>query len=186
MSDECLELQNIEYQTMLLNSNNKIVSTKENTDNIDHFLDNEMQNSHNKPWNKLGNHIKSKIFDDFVETTSIENNYDDKTKLELREYLKKCTERKKLLKIKDVVYDKEKGIIKSIPTLLFDTIRQRFTLKVVDRKKTSLKSLAPIKRNKTNKLTTKKVLPKRALPKRALLKKVLPKKVGSKKVVDNI
>jgi hypothetical protein len=176
MSDECLELQNIEYQTMLLNSNNKIVSTKEDTDNIDHFLDNEMQNSYNKPWNKLGNHIKTKIFDDFVETNSIEHKYDDKTKLELRKYLKKCTERKKLLKIKDVIYDKENGVIKSIPTLLFDTVRQRFTLKVVDRKKTSLKSLAPPRRNKTN---------KKVLPKKALLKKVLPKKVVDKKVVEN-
>tara|TARA_B110000046_G_scaffold184863_1_gene224604 strand:+ start:14823 stop:15356 length:534 start_codon:yes stop_codon:yes gene_type:complete len=177
MTDECLELQNIEYQTMLLNSNNKIVSTKKDTDNIDHFLDNEMQNSYNKPWNKLSNHIKTKMFYDFVETNSIENKYDNKTKLELLKYLKKCTERKKLLKIKDVVYDKENGVIKSIPTLLFDAVRQRFTLKVVDRKKTSLKSLAPSRRNKTN----KKIFNKKGLP-----NKVLNKKGLSNKTIDDI
>ena len=34
MSEECMELQNIEYQTMLLNSNSKVTSNKIPTMNI--------------------------------------------------------------------------------------------------------------------------------------------------------
>ena len=41
MSEDCMELQNIEYQTMLLNSNSKVTSNKEDTLNIDGFLEKE-------------------------------------------------------------------------------------------------------------------------------------------------
>lgn len=41
MSDECVELKNIKYQTMLLNGNNKIDSVKKNSDNLLDFLDKE-------------------------------------------------------------------------------------------------------------------------------------------------
>jgi hypothetical protein len=153
MSDQCVELQNIEYQTMLLNNNNKVVSNKQNTDNIEQFLNNEKENSYYKPWNKLGNHIKIKILTQYAERLSEEMNYTSEQQHELLQYIKTCIHRKKLSKIKDVDYDKEKGIINNIPTLIFDTNRQKFTLKTTDRKNSSLKSLAPPKRNKTNKIT---------------------------------
>ena len=54
MSEECMELQNIEYQTMLLNSNSKVTSNKEDTSNIDGFLEKKKKNNQNKPWSKLG------------------------------------------------------------------------------------------------------------------------------------
>ena len=138
---------------MLLNNNNKVVSNKENTDNIEQFLNNEKEKSYYKPWNKLGNHIKIKILTQYAERLSEEMNYTSEQQQELLQYIKTCIHRKKLSKIKDVDYDKEKGIINNIPTLIFDTNRQKFTLKTTDRKNSSLKSLAPPKRNKTNKIT---------------------------------
>ena len=38
MSDVCQELQNIKYQTMLLNHNSKIYESTPNTENIEIFL----------------------------------------------------------------------------------------------------------------------------------------------------
>ena len=156
MSDQCVELQNIEYQTMLLNNNNKVVSNKQNTDDIEQFLNNEKEHSYYKPWNKLGNHIKLQILNQYVERLSEEMNYTDDQQKDLLQYIKTCIHRKKLSKIKDVDYDKEKGIINSIPSLIFDKNRQKFTLKTTEKKNSSLKGLAPPRRNKTNKVTKNK------------------------------
>jgi hypothetical protein len=50
----------------------------------------------------------------------------------------------KLQKTKDVVYDKEKGVIQSIPALFFNVGNRAFTLKNLDVKRVStLKSLTP-------------------------------------------
>jgi hypothetical protein len=156
MSEQCVELQNIEYQTMLLNNNNKVVSNKQNSDDIEQFLTNEKQNSYYKPWNKLGNHIKIKILTQYIETLCEEMNYTDEQKKDLLQYIKTCIHRKKLSKIKEVDYDKEKGIINNIPSLTFDKNRQKFTLKTTEKKNSSLKGLAPPRRNKTNKVTKNK------------------------------
>jgi hypothetical protein len=152
MTDQCVELQNIQYQTMLLNNNNTVISTIQDSDNIEHFLNHEKENSYYKPWNKLGNHIKLKILTQYIETLSEERNYTNEQQKELLQYIKTCIQRKKLSKIKDVNYDKEKGIINNIPNLIFDKTRHKFTLKIMEKKKSSLKSLAPPRRNKTNKL----------------------------------
>ena len=39
-SEECVELKNINYQTMLLNSNTQIDSNKKNSENLNDFLEN--------------------------------------------------------------------------------------------------------------------------------------------------
>ena len=41
--EECLELKNIKYQTMLLNNNTKIYETTPNTSNIEKFLEKELK-----------------------------------------------------------------------------------------------------------------------------------------------
>ena len=41
--EECLELKNIKYQTMLLNNNTKIYETTPNTSNIENFLEKELE-----------------------------------------------------------------------------------------------------------------------------------------------
>ena len=66
MSEECQELKNIKYQTMLLNSNSKIVSTKKNSENLDDFLQKEKANNKNKPWSKLGRSTKLKKITEFA------------------------------------------------------------------------------------------------------------------------
>ena len=54
-------------------------------------------------------------------------------------------ERKKLQRVKDVVYDKTIGVIKEIPALSYTKPTKHFTLKNVDKRVSTLKSLTPKK-----------------------------------------
>jgi hypothetical protein len=62
----------------------------------------------------------------------------------LKHFFIESLEKNKLQKTKDVVYDKDKGIIQSIPALFFNIQQRSFTLKNTDVKRVStLKSLTP-------------------------------------------
>jgi hypothetical protein len=72
-------------------------------------------------------------------------------------FLKDCLDKKKLSRVKDVIYDKEKGIVKDIPALTYTKSNKHFTLKNLDKRVSTLKSLAPKKIQGTikNKLSEK-------------------------------
>jgi len=148
MSEECMELQNIKYQTMLLNGNSKVVSTKEDTGNISDFLNMEMEINKDKPWSKLGKHLKIKLLFAYVDSFGDENKCSDNEKTDLKKYLKRSLERKKLTRVKDVTYDSKSGVIKNIPGLTFDKNRRRFTLRKLDKKNSTLKGMTPMKSKK--------------------------------------
>ena len=73
--EECLELKNIKYQTMLLNNNTKIYETTPNTSNIERFLEKELEMNINKPWTKLGNGTKLKKINQYILEYSKEKEY---------------------------------------------------------------------------------------------------------------
>ena len=156
MSDVCQELQNIKYQTMLLNHNSKIYESTPNTENIEIFLRNEKESNKNKPWSKLSKASKLKKINQYVITYSDEKKLNEEQSKVLKIYLLKCLERKKLQRQKDVVYDIETNTIKSITSLIFNKTTNKFTLKRSDKRTSTLKSLAPkkIKKNK-NKIKKK-------------------------------
>ena len=64
-------------------------------------------------------------------------------------FLKDCLDKKKLLRVKDVIYDKETGIIKDIPALSYAKNTKHFTLKNIDKRVSTLKSLT-VKNSTTN------------------------------------
>ena len=125
MSDECMELKNIKYQTMLLNNNSKIFETKPNISNIEKFLRDEKEINKNKPWNKLSKGTKIKLITNFSDDYQNKNNISDEQKKDLIKYLKLCLERKKLNKKQDIVYDNENFKIINIQNLVFNKIRNR-------------------------------------------------------------
>ena len=143
MSDECQELKNIKYQTMLLNSNSKIVSTKKNSENLDDFLQKEKAQNKSKPWSKLGRSTKLKKLDAFVTQFAIEKEITETEKQQLHSYLNTSLDRKKLQRVKDVNYDVKTGRIKAIPGLTYNKNKHKYTLRRVDKKKSTLKGLAP-------------------------------------------
>jgi hypothetical protein len=147
-STECQELKNIKYKTMLLNGatlQDMKSSSSNDLSNLDKFLENEKNNNVNDLWCKLNKTIKTKKLQDFVEIYKKQNNLDDEEGEKLFLFLKDCIDRKKLQRVKDVIYDKVNGIIKEIPALCYVKSNKHFTLKNVDKRVSTLKSLAPKK-----------------------------------------
>jgi len=155
MSETCQELQNIKYQTMLLNHNSKAYESQPSVDNIEFFLSSEKEASKKKPWSKLSKASKLKKINEFVTSYCKEKKIDDGLYNELKKYLGQCLNRKKIQRQKDVVYDIETNKIKSIPGLHFNKTTNKFTLRIKDKKTNTLKSLPP-KKNKTQNKNGKK------------------------------
>jgi hypothetical protein len=155
MSNECVELKNIKYKSMLLSGKSEEpVETVENMSNLDHFLADEKKNSSNEVWTKLDKTTKLIKFDEFVTEYCNENKYSAEEKDSLTIFLNTNLDRKRLLKAKEVIYDKETGKIKSIPSLIYNNTTKKFTLKRCDKRQSTLKSLAP-KKSRVKKLVEK-------------------------------
>ena len=148
--NECIELKNIKYKSMLLSGNTKddVKETVENMSNLDIFLNDEKQTVTNEPWTKLDKTTKLQKFKDYVELNYKEETMDEKHSL--YKVLATNLDRKKLLKAKDVLYDKDSGVITSIPVLQFNPTTKKFTLKRCEKRQSTLKSLAP-KKNRLKK-----------------------------------
>jgi len=144
--EECLELKNIKYKTMLL-SGVPLKETKQsnNLDNLDKFLEDEKNTNKCEPWCKLDKTIKTKKIIDYVELYKTENSLDQEEEKILVAFLKDCLDRKKLQRVKDVIYDKTTGQIKEIPALSYTKSNKHFTLKNLEKRVSTLKSLAPKK-----------------------------------------
>jgi len=146
-NEECLELKNIKYKTMLLNGN-PIQETKSsnNLSNLDKFLEDEKNNNIVEPWCKLNKTIKTKKILEYIEIYKNEQKLDEEEKKILIIFLKDCLDKKKLMRVKDVVYDKINGTIKDIPALSYTKVNKHFTLKNVDKRVSTIKSL-PVKKS---------------------------------------
>ena len=73
------------------------------------------------------------------------NSLDQEEEQLLAAFLKDCLDRKKLQRVKDVIYDKTEGVIKEIPALSYTKSSKHFTLKNLEKRVSTLKSLAPKK-----------------------------------------
>ena len=141
--DYCKELKNIAYKTMLLNGQ-EIVPEINNTSNniLSNFLENESCANKKENWSKLDKTQKIKKLITHIDDT-LQKKYklsDDETS-KCHKYLLKCLERKALSKVKDVIYDKETGLISEIPNLHFDNIERVFILKKDDKHVSTVKCL---------------------------------------------
>ena len=139
--DDCVELKNIKYQTMLINNNTDKIKSPRLT-NIEKFLDKERDHNNSQQWSKLSIITKKKKLKSFSETFSEKNKLNEQEKEKLYKYLIKSLEQKKLQKIKDVIYDISKGEIVNIPILLYNNTNNCYYLKN-EKRISSLKSLAP-------------------------------------------
>ena len=146
MTDECLELKNIKYKTMLLN-NNAPSKIKENINDINTFLKMEKESLKGRTWSKLSNASKLQKLILYSEKYSKKHNLNKKTKEELKNYLIEAMEKKKLQRIKDVTYDIKTNLILNIQGLTYNNTKKKFTLKNKDKKTSTLKSLPPFKKS---------------------------------------
>ena len=144
--EECIELKNIKYKTMLSNGTTWTeFKSEQNLSNLEKFLENERTTNAGEPWSKLDKTIKIKKMIAFAETYKTEKGLNELETNSLILFLKDCLDRKKLQRIKDVIYDKENGLIKDIPALFHNKSTNHFTLKNIDKRVSTIKSLAPKK-----------------------------------------
>ena len=159
MTEQCNELKNIKYKSMLLSGSNSntinVNTTNKNSSlkNLDAFLEAEKARNKKESWSRLDKTVKLKKLYEWAEVHCKEKKWSETTLKQLKLYLKHCLDKKRIQKVKDVVYDKEKGKIINIPNLQF--INRKFTLKRSDRRQSTLKSLGNGRRNKTIKKNTK-------------------------------
>ena len=149
-NNDCNELKSIKYKSMIL-SGISWPETKSSSDliNLDKFLETEKNNNANEPWSKLDKTAKIKKLIIFAETYKLNNSLTDEEYDKLVSFLKESLDRKKLQRVKDVSYDKEKGEIKEVPALYHNKSTNHFTLKNVDKRVSTIRGLTPKKKQGT-------------------------------------
>jgi hypothetical protein len=122
-----------------------IASRDQNNYNmIDRLLEKEKINNKSENWNKLDKTVKIQKLHQFAEKYGKEHGYPAKDIKLLKSFFIECLEKNKLQKTKDVIYEKDKREITSIPALHFNQTNHNFTLRILDAKRVStLKSLTP-------------------------------------------
>jgi hypothetical protein len=123
------------------------VNTEEvNISTIDQILEKEKQHNKSEQWTKLDKTVKMQKLHQFAEKYGKENSLSVKDIKQLKTFFTECLGKNKLNKTKDVIYDKERRDINSIPSLHFNIATKNYTLKIMDAKRVStLKSLTPKK-----------------------------------------
>ena len=152
--EECTQLKNINYQSMLLKRNSNIASERLETYDVSKYLSQEQEGKGNrqKPWNKLEKSTKLIKIYDYIKDFSNKFNLSEIENIELKKYMRLCLERKKLQRKKDVIYESVLGIIKDIPGLSFNIKKRVFQLRKIDKKVSTLKKIA----NKNSRTKRKK------------------------------
>jgi hypothetical protein len=147
---ECNELKTLKYKSMILNGM-PWPESKSSTDlaNLDKFLENEKITNSIEPWSKLDKTAKIKKLALFAENYKITNNLTDSEYNILLSFFRDCLDKKKLQRVKDVNYNKDTGEIKDIPALFYNKQSNHFTLKNIDKRVSTLKGLAPKKKQGT-------------------------------------
>ena len=139
-NSELNELKNIKYK---ISAKSEAVDTSAN---LDLFLENEKTVNQTETWVKLDKTTKYRKLAEFVETYSVNKMLTEREKNELNVFLKDAVDKKKIYKVKDIIYDKTTNTIKDIPGLIFLKSEQKnFTLR------------------NTSKMVTLKTMPKKKL-----------------------
>lgn len=143
-SPDDLALKNINYKNMLLTGNYGMLKPDIVTNpNIDDILENEKNANKTDPWNKLDKSAKFGKLKEFAFMHGKKENYTDQEITSLYQFLISAIDQKKLMRAKDVIYDKVSGAITSIPCLIYHAGFKKFTLKRCEKRQSTLKSLAP-------------------------------------------
>jgi len=137
-------LKNINYKNMLLTGNYGMLKPDIVTNpNIDDILEKEKNANKSDPWNKLDKSAKVGKLREFATQHGKKENYTEQEIVTLYQFLVSALEQKKLMRAKDVVYDKSTGSITSIPCLIYHAGFKKFTLKRCEKRQSTMKSLAP-------------------------------------------
>jgi hypothetical protein len=168
--DECNELKNITYKNRIMSKNKQGADFDEdkkhdysnktsqdnvnkNISNIEEFLSKETKINKGETWNKLDKTEKIKQINEYIDNEIIPtHNLSPIETEELKLYLSTCLDRKKLLCVKDVQYNKTLYKINNIPCLHFNTTTRKFTLKRNEKRLSTTNSLGKGQQSKKKKI----------------------------------
>jgi len=122
-----------------------------NPSNIDKLLENEKVHNNNDSWNKLDNISKKHILQTFSDKYGLDNGLSNKEIEILKSFFNDAIQKNKLKKTKEVHYNKETRTITNIPSLFFNTINRSFTLRSIEKRVSTLKSMTPKRVSNKNK-----------------------------------
>lgn len=148
-SKENNELKSIKYKS---NIKTPILSNKieDDLDNLDKFLEKEKNISQDDNWGKMDKNTRLLKLNQYAMQYKEEKGMNEEEYNKLLCYFKECVDKKKLSKIKDVIYDKKTNTIKEVPGLMLNK-QNNYTIKNLDAKNATLKCLQ-------SKKTCKKVM----------------------------
>jgi len=106
---------------------------------IDNFLESEKATNNTEQWCKLNKSVRLEKFIQFANEYSLKNNFSEDEETSLIQFFRDCLDKKKLGKVKDVVYNKVTGNITDVPLLIFNKTTKAFTLKKVVKNSSTLK-----------------------------------------------
>ncbi len=110
---------------------------------IDELLESEKKTMNTESWNKLDKRLKTQKLHAYAEKYGRENAFPVKDVKALKMFFSECLNKDKLSKVKDVEYDKQSGVILSISGLCFNVLSRTFTIRNLEKKVSTLKSLTP-------------------------------------------
>jgi hypothetical protein len=137
----------------ILNSQSTLTFDETNTNTmnkIDAMLETEKKSMNSEPWNKLDKRLKIQKLHAYAEKYGKENGLPMKEVKCLKTFFSACLTKDKLAKVKDVDYNKETGVITNIGGLAFNLTTRAFTIRNLDKKVSTLKSLTPKKADSIN------------------------------------
>lgn len=112
----------------IFNTNEK--SNKISNDNdLDKLLEKDKKHNEKEGWNKLSKTLKLRILNEYADAYADTQKLKDSEKITLKDFLKRHLVQTKLLKMKDINYNKTTQKIEGISTLIFEKNQNRFTLK---------------------------------------------------------
>ena len=105
----------------------------------------ELENTRNKTeaWTKLNKTLKIQKLHAFAERHGKDKKYSSKEVKQLKHYFNEALEKKKLLKTKEVNYDKNKQEVTDVPGLLFNSATHTFTIRSDSKRVSTLRGLTP-------------------------------------------
>jgi hypothetical protein len=126
-ANECIELKNLKYKSMMLKNNQRRgdaamqmlhnTSATDSISNVEKYLDHERSRKTTDLWGKLDKTVKLSKLNAFAQKYINDNGLPESELTQLVTFLTTCIDHKKIVKTKDVVYDKVTGMIISIPIL---------------------------------------------------------------------
>lgn len=146
LHNDCLELGNIRYKTMLEHGAKSEIVPKNKSNNakdIEAYLEKEKKQHKHLTWSRLDRSSKIKKLHEYADNYGEKEKLSDKEVQDLKLYFTRSINRKKLHRVKEVSYDKEKECILDVPQLIFSKTTRKFTLKRSAQRSSTLSSLGP-------------------------------------------